>query len=204
MTERKLSPFGLNVWKYRLKNTVTASFDRTVRQMTKTSQQKNDRNVSAKKKKNSLQFAFRRTAYGIGRKPFLTKDTLHWSRHHAREFILNGTILVWLGLISVGRIFFRRAAVVWSYFANSKLREKHFSTKKLFGNISNFKIQGGQGPPLFRRPCLVLNFKIRRPCFAIPHTTSWTQWIWNYFPTPVGKAAVTLTYACKQSPFAEK
>lgn len=39
----KLSPFGQNVWKCRLKNTVTTSFDTTLRQMTKTSQRKRNR-----------------------------------------------------------------------------------------------------------------------------------------------------------------
>jgi len=48
--QEKLSHFGQNVWKQRLKNTVTASFSTTVRQMTELFQQKNDRNVSAKKK----------------------------------------------------------------------------------------------------------------------------------------------------------
>jgi len=38
MTEKKLSHFGQNVSKYRLMNTVTASFNTTVRQMTEMSQ----------------------------------------------------------------------------------------------------------------------------------------------------------------------
>jgi len=55
MTGKKLSHFGQNLSKYRLKNTVMASFNTTVRQMTEMLQWpkcliKNDRNVSAKKK----------------------------------------------------------------------------------------------------------------------------------------------------------
>jgi len=38
MNEKKLSHFGQNVSKYRLMNTVTASFNTTVRQMTEMSQ----------------------------------------------------------------------------------------------------------------------------------------------------------------------
>jgi len=37
---KKLSHFGQNVWKYRLINTVTASFNTTLRQMTEMSQRK--------------------------------------------------------------------------------------------------------------------------------------------------------------------
>ena len=37
---KKLSHFGQNIWKYRLMNTVTASFNTTVRQMTEMPQQK--------------------------------------------------------------------------------------------------------------------------------------------------------------------
>jgi len=52
---KKLSHFGQNVSKYRLKNTVMVSFNTTVRQMTEMFQwpkclSKKDRNVSAKKK----------------------------------------------------------------------------------------------------------------------------------------------------------
>jgi len=51
---KKLSHFGQNIWKYKLKITVMASFNATVGQMTEIFQwpkchSKNDRNVSAKK-----------------------------------------------------------------------------------------------------------------------------------------------------------
>jgi len=51
----KLGHFGQNVWKYRLINTVMVSFDTTARQMTEISQEKTDRNVSAKKKTGMVQ-----------------------------------------------------------------------------------------------------------------------------------------------------
>jgi len=45
--------------------------------------------------------------------------------------------------------------VVKFHFNNSKLREKHFSTKRNYWEISNLKNQDVQGPPApsFRRPC---------------------------------------------------
>jgi len=62
----KLGHFGQKVWNYKLTNTVTARFYTTVRQMTDMSQQKNDRNVSAKKKQSTNIVSNRICAWNAG------------------------------------------------------------------------------------------------------------------------------------------
>jgi len=68
--------------------------------------------------------------------------------------IVAGHVCEYTQAMDIGRIFSRgKPTEVKFYFTNSKLREKHFSTKKLTGKyqISKFRVQGLPTPSL-RRP----------------------------------------------------
>jgi len=58
---KKLSHFHQNIWKYRLKNTVTMSFNTKVRQVTKMTQEKKQARISTQKSQHKWEVATQKT-----------------------------------------------------------------------------------------------------------------------------------------------
>ena len=91
---------------------------------------------------------------------FMHENAIYLCIHHGRwkDFFQRGNS----GFFQVvtKSMFWGGATTVKFHFANSKLTEKHSSTKRK-SKIANFKIKGEQGlsAPLFRRPWHRLQYK---------------------------------------------